>query len=44
MTRHLVDLFKAGPRPVTTEEKMAAAALFDWRKIVRGFWTAVRNA
>lgn len=35
--RHVFDL---GPRPVTLEERAAAARLFDWERICRGFWEA----
>lgn len=31
-------LFRAGARPVTTEEREAAVERFNWRTIVGGFW------
>lgn len=34
----LIELFKRGVRPVTTDERASAALQFDWAKIVRGFW------
>jgi len=43
VTRHLVDLFRAGPRPVTKEETATGRALFDWKRIVSGFWERIRK-
>ena len=34
----LTRLFERGPRPVTGPERDAAARLFDWERICRGFW------
>jgi glycosyltransferase involved in cell wall biosynthesis len=39
--KHLVPLFEAGPRPVTAEEREAAAKLFNWETIVKGFWERI---
>lgn len=41
VTRQLIQLFQIGPRPVSAEERAAAAAIFDWQSIVRGFWAEV---
>ena len=38
--RDLIQLFDLGPRPVTGPEREAAAKLFDWERICRGFWEA----
>ena len=36
--RDLIQIFDLGPRPVTGPEREAAARLFDWERICRGFW------
>jgi hypothetical protein len=38
--RDLIQIFDLGPRPVTGPEREAAAKLFDWQRICRGFWEA----
>ena len=35
---NLEALFREGVRPVTDEERRAAADLFDWQRVVEGFW------
>jgi len=36
--RDLIQLFDRGARPVTGVERAAAAKLFDWERICKGFW------
>jgi len=40
VTRDLRKLFERGPRSVSAGERAAAARLFDWGQIARGFWAA----
>lgn len=40
----LVDLFKRGARPVTAEERAAAAQRFNWEKIIEGFYDRLRDS
>jgi hypothetical protein len=35
---NLAALFREGAKPVTEEERSAAGWLFDWERIVKGFW------
>ena len=43
VAERLTELFRAGPKPVSAEEKKVAAALFSWSSIVHRFWKAVKN-
>jgi len=38
VTKHLAELFLAGPRRVEEREKDVAASVFDWQRIAAGFW------
>lgn len=38
VTDDLVAVFREGARPVSDEERQAAAHLFDWQRIITGFW------
>lgn len=40
VTLDLRRLFEKGPRPVSAEERTAAASLFDWNRITTSFWAA----
>jgi glycosyltransferase involved in cell wall biosynthesis len=40
---NLETIFREGPIPVTEEERRAAVALFDWKRIIKGFWNAANK-